>query len=166
MRAAVAAAAPLVKLAEENFERYVKELDPDHPPITDQNRPVFQVLRAAQLPFEDDEFDMIFYSMMLHYVGNPPYTIREFARVVKPDGLIFGAQVTRPRSYSPYSQLVIRSNEASHGFFWEEEHQHWYEENGFIYEKSTPIGIFRAKGSLERKRAKQPASLSSPKVAV
>jgi ubiquinone/menaquinone biosynthesis C-methylase UbiE len=154
-------AEPLVKLAEANFERYVNELDPQHVPITDQNRPTFQVLHAAGLPYDDDSYDAIYYQMMLHYVGDPPRTIREFARVLKPEGLIFGAQITRPRSYSPYSQLIITSNEASHGFFWDAEHQHWYQENGFAYETSTPMGVFRAKGSPERKQARSKVAAPS-----
>ncbi len=40
--------------------------------------------RALDLPFEDGQFDALTFTYLLRYVDDPPATLRELARVVKP----------------------------------------------------------------------------------
>jgi ubiquinone/menaquinone biosynthesis C-methylase UbiE len=148
----------LVKLAEERFETYLNELDPDHPPLTEANRPVFKVASATQLPFEDRQFDAVFYCYVLHYVANARRAVHEFTRVMQPDGLAFGVNSMKPY-WSRLVDLVVRSNEGSGGFFWQAEHKHWYAEKGFECEIVTPVCVFRAKGTGQREAVSKPAEL-------
>jgi ubiquinone/menaquinone biosynthesis C-methylase UbiE len=132
--------------AEQDFPTFLKDMQPDHPPVTPANRPVFQEASGMQLPFEDHSFDAAFYAYILHWTADPRQVVSEIVRVVKPEGLIFGVQVAKPY-WSPYSDLIMRSNENSHGFFWREEHRQWYAENGFNCEITAPSGVFRARKS-------------------
>jgi demethylmenaquinone methyltransferase/2-methoxy-6-polyprenyl-1,4-benzoquinol methylase len=43
---------------------------------------------AEHLPFADGEFDALTFTYLLRYVDDPPATLRELARVVRPGGVI------------------------------------------------------------------------------
>jgi demethylmenaquinone methyltransferase/2-methoxy-6-polyprenyl-1,4-benzoquinol methylase len=53
--------------------------------------------RAEALPFEDGAFDALTFTYLLRYVDDPPATLRELARVVKPGGTIAGLEFGVPR---------------------------------------------------------------------
>lgn len=55
------------------------------------------VCAADQLPFEDQEFDMVYAANVLHHVDMEP-TLREIKRVLKPDGLFVAWD---PVKYNP-----------------------------------------------------------------
>jgi demethylmenaquinone methyltransferase/2-methoxy-6-polyprenyl-1,4-benzoquinol methylase len=44
--------------------------------------------RAERLPFEDGAFDAVTFTYLLRYVEDPPATVRELARVLRPGGSI------------------------------------------------------------------------------
>jgi demethylmenaquinone methyltransferase / 2-methoxy-6-polyprenyl-1,4-benzoquinol methylase len=44
--------------------------------------------QAEQLPFEDESFDALTFTYLLRYVDDPPATLRELARVVRPGGRV------------------------------------------------------------------------------
>jgi demethylmenaquinone methyltransferase/2-methoxy-6-polyprenyl-1,4-benzoquinol methylase len=44
--------------------------------------------QAERLPFADDSFDALTFTYLLRYVDDPPATMRELARVVKPGGRV------------------------------------------------------------------------------
>jgi demethylmenaquinone methyltransferase/2-methoxy-6-polyprenyl-1,4-benzoquinol methylase len=44
--------------------------------------------RAERLPFTEDTFDSVTFTYLLRYVDDPPATIAELARVLRPDGLL------------------------------------------------------------------------------
>jgi demethylmenaquinone methyltransferase/2-methoxy-6-polyprenyl-1,4-benzoquinol methylase len=44
--------------------------------------------QAERLPFEDASFDALTFTYLLRYVDDPPATLRELARVVKPGGRV------------------------------------------------------------------------------
>src|SRR5581483_1388392 len=44
--------------------------------------------RAETLPFEDGEFDSLTFTYLLRYVDDPPATLAELARVVRPGRLV------------------------------------------------------------------------------
>src|SRR6476646_71746 len=43
---------------------------------------------ARSLPFEDGQFDALTFTYLLRYVDDPPATLRELARVVRPGGRV------------------------------------------------------------------------------
>jgi demethylmenaquinone methyltransferase / 2-methoxy-6-polyprenyl-1,4-benzoquinol methylase len=51
---------------------------------------------AEQLPFADNEFDHLTFTYLLRYVEDPPATMRELARVVKPGGRIASLEFAVP----------------------------------------------------------------------
>jgi ubiquinone/menaquinone biosynthesis C-methylase UbiE len=131
----------LVEIAEQNFPAILGGLKASHPPLTDTNRPVFEAVSFTNLPYDDNTFDAAFHSQILHWTPAPHKAIREIARVVKPGGLVFGAQGGKPDT-NPYMDLLIRVNENCNGFFWTEEFRRWYAEEGVKLEHLTPAGIF------------------------
>lgn len=137
----------MIEQCEQNFIPLLNEIDPAHPPVTDANRPVFKVASATHLPFEDNSFDAVFTFWMLHWTPDPQKAIQECVRVAKPGGLIFGAQAFKPEA-NPYFELVFRTNEDCHGFFWREDFRRWFAETGLDVEFSTPVGVYRVRKPL------------------
>ncbi len=131
----------VVKLADQNFEMFLKEIDPNHPSV-DGTRPAFKAASATQLPFEDGSFDGVLCLWMLHWTSDPRQAIGELVRVTRPGGLIFGAQAMKPLA-NPYFDLVFRTSENVNGFFWKEDFMRWFGEHGLVPEMATPTGIFR-----------------------
>ncbi len=134
----------VLQMAEQSFEALVKEMNPHHPPITAANRPVFREASVTNLPFEDNSFDAALSLFLLHWTADPQQGINELVRVVKPGGLIFGAQAFKPLA-NPYFDLVFRTSENVHGFFWKEDFLRWFSQHGVIPEVLTPAGVFRAR---------------------
>ncbi|HEY3185134.1 MAG TPA: class I SAM-dependent methyltransferase [Gaiellaceae bacterium] len=65
--------------------------------------------RADALPFEDGAFDALTFTYLLRYVDDPPATLRELARVVKPGGTIVGLEFGVPRGLPrPLWELWVR----------------------------------------------------------
>jgi demethylmenaquinone methyltransferase/2-methoxy-6-polyprenyl-1,4-benzoquinol methylase len=66
--------------------------------------------RAEALPFEDAAFDALTFTYLLRYVDDPPATLRELARVVKPGGTIAGLEFGLPRGLPrPLWELWVRA---------------------------------------------------------
>ena len=66
--------------------------------------------RAEALPFEDAAFDALTFTYLLRYVDDPPATLRELARVVKPGGTIAGLEFGVPRGLArPLWELWVRA---------------------------------------------------------
>jgi ubiquinone/menaquinone biosynthesis C-methylase UbiE len=136
--------AAMIEIGEKNFEILLKEVSPAHPPVTDNNRPIFQKANAMRLPFEDNTFDAAFMLFVLHWTPDPQQAVKEIIRVVKPGGIIFGGQAFRPEA-NPYFNLVIRTNQNCYGFFWREEFRRWFSEHGLEVEMTSPAGIFNVR---------------------
>jgi ubiquinone/menaquinone biosynthesis C-methylase UbiE len=152
---AIDAVPGMLELAENQFVELVTMMDPDHPPITDTNRPIFKMGNAVELPFEDNQFDAVFYSIMLHWTSDPALAISEMVRVVRPGGLIFGAQSYKPY-INPYLDLVIRSSRNSYGAFWKEDYYAWFKDCGQQLELVTPAGIARVRVQKNGRSQKRP----------
>jgi demethylmenaquinone methyltransferase / 2-methoxy-6-polyprenyl-1,4-benzoquinol methylase len=58
---------------------------------------------AERLPFPDASFDALTFTYLLRYVPDPPATLRELARVVRPGGIIAGLEFALP--YGPWRPL-------------------------------------------------------------
>jgi demethylmenaquinone methyltransferase / 2-methoxy-6-polyprenyl-1,4-benzoquinol methylase len=64
---------------------------------------------ARELPFEDGCFDALTFTYLLRYVDDPPATLRELARVVKPGGTIAGLEFGVPRGvWRPLWEAWVR----------------------------------------------------------
>jgi demethylmenaquinone methyltransferase/2-methoxy-6-polyprenyl-1,4-benzoquinol methylase len=64
---------------------------------------------AEQLPFEDASFDALTFTYLLRYVSDPPATLRELARVVRPGGTIAGLEFALPHGvWRPLWELYVR----------------------------------------------------------
>jgi demethylmenaquinone methyltransferase / 2-methoxy-6-polyprenyl-1,4-benzoquinol methylase len=57
----------------------------------------FVEARAESLPFSDGEFDALTFTYLLRYVDDPVATLRELARVVRPDGTVAMLEFALPR---------------------------------------------------------------------
>ena len=57
--------------------------------------------RAEELPFEDDAFAGLTFTYLLRYVDDPPATMRELARVVRPGGRIAMLEFSVPSRLLP-----------------------------------------------------------------
>ncbi len=134
----------MLELAENQFEAYLDKLDPGHAVLTDENMPVFRQADAMRLPFQDHSYDALFWQLLLHWTPDPNKAIAEAIRVVRPGGLIFGAQSFKPY-VQPYLDLVVRSSRNSYGLFWKEDLRRWFLGNGLEFDVVTPAGIFRSR---------------------
>lgn len=65
---------------------------------------------AETLPFPDGSFDALTFTYLLRYVSDPPATLRELARVVRPGGTIAGLEFALPRGlWRPLWELYVRA---------------------------------------------------------
>ncbi|MFX0023070.1 MAG: class I SAM-dependent methyltransferase [Candidatus Hermodarchaeota archaeon] len=90
--------------------------------------PKFQQASVTELPYDDNSFDMIYSSQVLHWT-NTPKAIREMLRVTKPNGFVFGAQSVAPRVNHYANSHVIVVKDAQ-GFFTREQFIKWAKEAG------------------------------------
>jgi ubiquinone/menaquinone biosynthesis C-methylase UbiE len=135
----------LLNLADTHFAEAVAKADLRRvAPLTDANRPTFHLMSAGRLDFPDESFDAVFHSTLLHWTPDPQRAIQEMGRVLKPGGLVFGTQVTKPLT-SPYINLIVQVHENVYGFFWEEEFRQWYERAGVTLSIATPAGVFKGR---------------------
>lgn len=65
----------------------------------------FVRLVGDKLPFEDAQFDVVVLNQVLTYVPNQVATLREVARVLKPDGCCYVALPNRLFPLDPHSHL-------------------------------------------------------------
>ncbi|CAN5231548.1 hypothetical protein BH18ACT12_BH18ACT12_15620 [soil metagenome] len=66
--------------------------------------------RAEALPFPDSSFDALTFTYLLRYVTDPPATVRELARVLRPGATIAGLEFGVPRGiWRPAWELYVRT---------------------------------------------------------
>jgi len=134
----------MIEHAEEDFERLLDETSPEHPPVTPENRPIFKLASATQLPFDDSSFDASFWLLVLHWTSDPRRAISEAVRVVHPGGLHLAGNAFKPEA-NPYSNLVVRGHRNSFGFFWRDDYRRWFREQGVETDPVTPAGFMCAR---------------------
>jgi demethylmenaquinone methyltransferase/2-methoxy-6-polyprenyl-1,4-benzoquinol methylase len=65
---------------------------------------------ARALPFDEGQFDALTFTYLLRYVDDPPATLAELARVVKPGGTVAGLEFGLPRGvWRPLWELWTRA---------------------------------------------------------
>ena len=65
---------------------------------------------SAQLPFDDDSFDLALSFLMLHHVGHWEAALRELVRVVRPGGRVLGCDMIHSR-FLDWSERTFGSGE-------------------------------------------------------
>lgn len=132
----------MLRIARERFPDYLNDLNPNHPPLTDDNWPIFDHQDATNLPYPDNTFDAVFHAFVLHWTSDPAKAISECVRVLKPGGFVFGTQPIKP-IVDQYFDLVVRTSENAYGYFYKEDMRQWYADNNVELEVITPMALFR-----------------------
>lgn len=105
--------------------------------------PKFQFGSISEIPYEDEFFDYVYISQVLHWT-DPKKAIKEVYRVLRPGGIFFGTNVFIPR-VNPYLSVLIRVFEGAYGSFKKEDMTQWLTDAGFSKIKyTTPVTVFRA----------------------
>lgn len=97
---------------------------------------------AEELPFDDDSFDLVTCRIALHHFPNPKQAISEFARVLKPGGLVgFTDNITVPdRQAGGYYNAYEKLRDPSHNWVYPSVRlQAMFEQAGFQIEASREL---------------------------
>ena len=134
----------LLDIARDEFPRHLmkhlkrprKELETFAPVY-----PQFMKGSATAIPFEDETFDIVYASQVLHWT-DAEQAVAEMLRVTKPGGIVFGTENFYPRAnrYNNLHFLVVRK---ARGFFHQDDRKQWALQYGArTVEFSTPISVF------------------------
>ncbi|MHA1930457.1 MAG: class I SAM-dependent methyltransferase [Candidatus Thorarchaeota archaeon] len=108
----------------------------------DEYHPVFYKGLAEKIPFEDESFDMVYASQVIHWTDWES-AIKEMLRVLKPGGIFFGAESFYPTA-DPYSEIHFKVTKGADGYHTEEDFERWAIEGGAKSVKfATPITVFK-----------------------
>ena len=69
------------KLQRKGYRVVAIDIEPQHPAA-------LKVDANAALPFQDDEFDLVWCSEVIEHLSSPASTVAEFKRVLKPGGVL------------------------------------------------------------------------------
>ena len=78
----------------------------------------FEVANAANLRFDDDAFDMVISTGMLHSLKKPSNVLKEVFRVLKPGGEAWMYDPARITHYIDKSQWRVSLNQGERFFLW------------------------------------------------
>jgi ubiquinone/menaquinone biosynthesis C-methylase UbiE len=135
----------LLSIAREEFPKMVGEYNDNDPKIGEEvyrYLPEFRIGYAEDIPFEDDSFDIVYASQILHWT-RPDRAIQEMLRVVKPGGFMFGTENFLPDA-DRYNEMHLKVVEGAHGFFYKKDLDEWAREAGASsVETATPISVFK-----------------------
>ncbi|MDF1539690.1 MAG: class I SAM-dependent methyltransferase, partial [Candidatus Thorarchaeota archaeon] len=107
-----------------------------------EHYPVFVHGSAEDLPFENEFFDMVFTSQVIHWCDAEKAT-KDMMRVLKPGGVFFGTEAFSPMIDS-YVELYILLNEGAYGSVKKEDFLRWTKEAGATkIDTATPATVFR-----------------------
>ncbi len=143
----------LKRIAEEEFAHSAARLlnvDRSVIEALEEHHPVFVHGNAEELPFEDEFFEMVYTSQVIHWCDAEKAT-KDMMRVLKPGGLFFGTEAFHPIMDS-YVELYILLNEGAYGSIKKEDFFKWVYEAGAEDASSvTPAGVFRVIKKLSNK---------------
>ena len=104
--------------------------------------PEFVKGNALAIPFDDNTFDYVYVSQVLHWT-DPKIAIKEMIRVTKPRGIIFGTENFFPHA-SLYTNLHLKVIKGAYGFFWKNDMINWAKDAGAKKIKfATPVTVFK-----------------------
>ena len=135
----------LLRIAKEEFPLHLKKhlttKDIESALKLEATFPEFAEGSATAIPFDDETFDMVYASQVLHWT-DPHTAIKEMLRVTKKGGLIFGTQNFYPQA-NKFNNLHFKVVKGAHGFFHKKELVNWaLEEGAKKVEFATPISLF------------------------
>ncbi|MHA1906773.1 MAG: class I SAM-dependent methyltransferase [Candidatus Thorarchaeota archaeon] len=137
--------ANLLQIAEEEFSQYASRLlgvDRNVIESMKEHHPVYVHGSAEDLPFEEDFFDMVYASQVIHWC-NAEKATKDMMRVLKPGGVFFGTEAFSPMLDS-YVELYILLNEGAYGSVKKEDFLRWVQEAGATQvDTATPATVFR-----------------------
>lgn len=137
--------ANLKQIAEEEFPIYASRLlnvDREVIDALEEYHPVFVQGSAEDLPFEDEYFDMVFTSQVIHWCDAEKAT-KDMMRILKPGGLFFGTEAFYPMLDS-YVELYVLLNEGAYGAIKKEDFIRWVKEAGASEVSTvTPAAVFK-----------------------
>ena len=109
----------------------------------------FTVADATQLPFEDNQFDMVLSFMVIHHIGDWQRVLEEVDRVLKPRGLYILYEITYPGCMVK----VFRPVAKNYGIFTRNELLGYLENNGHqvVYEEKKMHLVLKVLGLVARK---------------
>jgi len=98
----------------------------------------FLEMDATNMPFEDNEFDIVLSFGVMHHIGHWEKALEEISRVLKPQGFfIFG-----DLAYSRFITRIFRPIVKNYGVYTIDDITHCLGRNGFeIVHKEEPKGI-------------------------
>ncbi len=134
----------LLNIAIDEFSSMVKKQLKDKPTENILNNcvPEFLEGNAEQIPFDDNTFDFVYASQVLHWT-DAKQAMTEMMRVTKPGGIIFGTQNLYPNA-NPYNELHFKTVRGAGGFFSKNDMYRWAKEIGVKKIKNaTPITVFK-----------------------
>lgn len=86
-------------------ETMVDEATSRNQAFVEQGKARFQVATAAQLPFDDNTFDVVFTINTIYFWENPSEELRAIRRVLKPGGqLLIGIRAKESMKVMPFTQ--------------------------------------------------------------
>jgi ubiquinone/menaquinone biosynthesis C-methylase UbiE len=111
----------------------------------------FQVADATQLPFEDNQFDMVLSFMVIHHIGDWRGVLDEVDRVLKPEGVYILWEIT----YPGFMAKVFRPMAKNYGIFTRDELLGYLGDNDceVIYEEKKMHMMLKALGLVTRRES-------------
>ena len=132
-------------IAQEEFSMMAAtQLKVDTKTIDDMKEyhPEFHKGLAEKIPFDDEYFDMVYASQVIHWTDWES-AIKEMLRVLKPGGIFFGAESFYPTA-DPYSEIHFKVTKGADGYHTEDDFERWAMEGGAKSVKfATPITVFK-----------------------
>ncbi|MDF1540322.1 MAG: class I SAM-dependent methyltransferase [Candidatus Thorarchaeota archaeon] len=135
----------LSEIAREEFSMMAAELlgvDVKEIDAQKDHHPEFHIGLAEKIPFEDEYFDMVYASQVIHWTSWE-LAIKEMLRVLKPGGIFFGAESFYPTA-DPYSEIHFKVTQGADGYHTKTDFERWAMEGGAKSVKfATPITVFK-----------------------
>ena len=135
----------LLEIASEEFIQRLAKItkkSPEELVRYQKHFPTFQEGEALKIPFEDDFFDVVYASQVLHWTDSQK-AIREMLRVTRKGGKVCGTEKPWYPAASRYNDLHFKVVKGAHGLFRKEDLVKWAHEAGARKVKiATPIAIF------------------------
>ncbi|MCF2137727.1 MAG: class I SAM-dependent methyltransferase [Candidatus Thorarchaeota archaeon] len=113
----------------------------NYPEMLEKFPPEFKHGFAESIPFEDETFDYVYSSMVLHWT-DPKSALKEMLRVTKPGGIVFGTENFYPGA-NKFCEIHIKVVEGAYGHFHVDDFRQWAKELGAKKIRlATPLSAF------------------------
>ncbi|MHA1770390.1 MAG: class I SAM-dependent methyltransferase [Candidatus Thorarchaeota archaeon] len=135
----------LLTIAKEEFPSMVRRHLGEQADFTEalqQFPPEFKNGYAESIPFDDETFDYVYASQVLHWT-QPKTALREMFRVTKPGGYVFGTENFFPDA-NKFGEIHFKVVKGAFGHFHRDDLRQWAKELGAKEVRiATPISVFQ-----------------------